>query len=67
MSAAREPVTWKRFTVAVPYLWLLVFFLLMLKRRKERPKAPRSPRPVRIRPRREEPSFRREYDPIEPK
>ena len=28
MSAAREPVTWKRFTVAVPYLWLLVFFLL---------------------------------------
>ena len=28
MSAAREPVTWKRITVAVPYLWLLVFFLL---------------------------------------
>ena len=28
MSAAREAVTWKRVTVAIPYLWLLVFFLL---------------------------------------
>ena len=28
MSAARESATWKRVTVAIPYLWLRVFFLL---------------------------------------
>ena len=28
MAATTGPTTWRRFTVAIPYLWLLVFFLL---------------------------------------
>ena len=28
MAATRKPATWRRVTVAVPYLWLLVFFLM---------------------------------------